>query len=109
MVWKDFTRQLHFWTVIRCAPGCELTPNDILSFVGDGDGSKCSMLLTDTGMLWGAKCRYVGGSGTAADPDVVQVTHRWRRFTIRRCAGDLACYRGGAAGSGEPIWTAEES
>jgi hypothetical protein len=51
MAWKDFTRQLHFWTVIRCAPGYELEPNDVLSFVGEGDGGRDSMLLTDTGLL----------------------------------------------------------
>src|SRR5262245_3052447 len=93
MSWQDFTRQLHFWTVVCCAPGYDLTPNDVLSFVGDGDGGRGSMLLTDTGVLWGSRCRYVGGSGTAADPDVVQVKRRLRRFIIRRSAGRLDCYR----------------
>ena len=109
MAWKDFTRQLHFWTVTRCAPGYGLEPNDILSFVGAGDGGRDSMLLTDTGLLWASRCRYIGGSGTGADPDVVQVKRRWRRFTIRRCRGHLVCFRGDAGDEPVPIWTAEES
>ena len=51
MAWKDFTRQLHFWTVVRCVPCCELAPNDALSFVDGGDGGRDSLLLTDTGLL----------------------------------------------------------
>ena len=105
MAWKDFTLQLHVWTVTRCAPGYGLTPNDILLFAGDGDGGRGSLLLTDIGLVWASKCRYLGGSGTAADPDVVQVRRRFRRFTIQRRASSLACYR---AGAGEPVWTAEE-
>jgi len=109
MAWTDFTRPSHFWTVIRCAPGYDLTPDDILSFVGAGDGGRGSLLLTDTGVLWGARCLYLGGAGTDDDPYVVRLKRRGRRFTIRRCADRLACYRGNAAGPTEPIWTAEES
>jgi hypothetical protein len=109
MAWKDFTLQLHHhWTVSRCLPGCGLTPNDILLFAGDGDGGRGSLLLTDTGLVWASRCRYLGGSGTAADPDLVQVRRRFRRFTIQRRAGFLACYRGAAAGASEPVWTAEQ-
>ncbi len=108
MAWQDFTLQLHFWTVTRCASGYGLNPNDILLFAGEGDGGRESLLLTDTGLVWASRCRYLGGSGTAADPDVVRVRRRFRSFTVQRCAGALACYRGTATGGGEPVWTAAE-
>ncbi|HEV8583250.1 MAG TPA: hypothetical protein VGX68_29640 [Thermoanaerobaculia bacterium] len=108
MAWQDFTQPLHFWMVTRCAPGCGVTPDDILSFVGDGGESGESLLLTDTGLLWGSSCRYLGGSGTAADPDVVRVRRGFRRFTIKRCAHLLVCYRGDVEDAGEPVWMAKE-
>jgi hypothetical protein len=108
MAWQDFIRPLHFWTVTRCASGCGVTPDDILSFVGEGDGSPGSLLLTDTGSLWGSHCRYLRGSGTAADPDIVRVKRRFRRFTVKRCAHLLVCYRG-LGEAGEPVWMAKES
>ncbi len=103
MAWEDFNLKLHYWTVLRCAPGYDLIPNDILLFAGEGDGSRGSLLLTDTGQVWGSRCRYLGGSGTAEDPDVVRVRRRFRRFIIQRRASALTCWRGG-----EAIWEAAE-